>query len=77
MSSGVVNESVYENAVIEVLKKAGWEYLYGPDIERADYRDPTMPDAVRSVVRKLNRDTPDDAINAALSGVNYVNNANF
>ena len=42
MSSGVVNESVYENAVIEVLKKAGWEYLYGPDIERADYRDPTM-----------------------------------
>ena len=72
MSSGVVNESVYENAVIEVLKKAGWEYLYGPDIERADYRDPTMPDAVRSVVRKLNRDTPDDAINAALLKVRDI-----
>ena len=72
MSTGAYSENCYEDAVIETLKKAGWEYLYGPDIERADYRDPTMPDAVRSVVRKLNRDTPDDAINAALLKVRDI-----
>ena len=30
MSTGAYSENCYEDAVIETLKKAGWEYLHGP-----------------------------------------------
>ena len=32
-------ENDYEQALIELFKQMGYEYEYGPDIER-DYREP-------------------------------------
>jgi type I restriction enzyme R subunit len=33
------NEASYENAVISVIQRLGYEHKYGPDIER-DYHNP-------------------------------------
>ncbi len=71
MATGAYNENSYENAVIEVLRSTGWEYMYGPDIER-DYSDPTLPDVFEHQVRQLNKGVPEEAVNDAIRQVRGI-----
>ena len=62
----VYSEADYENSIIELFKNdLGYEYIYGPDIER-DFYVPYYEDVLIDSLYKLNRGLPDDAIQDAL-----------
>lgn len=60
------NEADYENSVIELFRNdLGYEYAYGPDIER-DFYSPLYEEVLLDTLYRLNRGLPDDAIQDAL-----------
>lgn len=63
---GLYTEADYENSVIELLRNdLGYEYAYGPDIER-DFYSPLYEEVLLDSLYRLNRGLPDDAISDAL-----------
>ena len=52
-------ESNVEEAVIEQLQELGYEYQYGPDIER-DYKEPILKDVFYDSLYKINKDITED-----------------
>lgn len=59
-------EADYENSIIELFQNdLGYEYAYGPDIER-DFHSPLYEDVLVESLYRLNRGVPDDAIQEAL-----------
>lgn len=59
-------EANYENSVIELFRNdLGYEYAYGPDIER-DFYSPLYEEVLLDSLNRLNRGLPDDAIQDAL-----------
>ena len=59
-------EADYENSVIELFRNdLGYEYAYGPDIERNFY-SPLYEEVLLDSLYRLNRGLPDDAISDAL-----------
>lgn len=59
-------EADYENSVIELFRNdLGYEYAYGPDIER-DFYSPLYEEVLLDSLYRLNRELPDDAILDAL-----------
>lgn len=59
-------EADYENSVIELFRNdLGYEYAYGPDIER-DFYSPLYEEVLLDSLYRLNRGLPDDAISDAL-----------
>lgn len=59
-------EANYENSVIELFRNdLGYEYAYGPDIER-DFYSPLYEKVLLDSLYRLNRELPDDAIQDAL-----------
>ncbi len=59
-------EANYENSVIELFRNdLGYEYVYGPDIER-DFYNPLYEEVLLDSLYRLNRGLPDDAISDAL-----------
>ena len=63
---GLYTEADYENSVIELFRnELGYEYAYGPDIER-DFYSPLYEEVLLDSLYNLNRDLPDDAIQDAL-----------
>lgn len=66
MSELGYTEASYENSVIELFtNNLGYEYLYGPDIER-DFHSPIYEEILEDSLRRLNRELPSDAIADAL-----------
>ena len=64
--SAIFTEADYENSVIELFRNdLGYEYIYGPDIER-DFYNPLYEDILLDSLNRLNRGLPDDAIQDAL-----------
>lgn len=58
-------EADYENSIIELFQTdLGYEYVYGPDIER-DFYSPLYEDILIESLYRLNRGLPDDAIQEA------------
>lgn len=65
MSSSFI-EADYEKSIIELFQNnLGYEYLYGPDIER-DFYSPLYEDVLIESLYLLNKGLPDDAIQDAL-----------
>ena len=63
---GLYTEADYENSVIELFRNdLGYDYAYGPDIER-DFYSPLYEEVLLDSLYRLNRDLPDDAIQDAL-----------
>ena len=63
---GLYTEADYENSVIELFKNdLGYDYAYGPDIER-DFYSPLYEEVLLDSLYRLNRGLPDDAIQDAL-----------
>ena len=59
-------EADYENSIIELFQNdLGYEYAYGPDIER-DFYSPLYEVVLVESLYRLNRGVPDDAIQEAL-----------
>ena len=58
---GIYTEADYENSVIELFRNdLGYEYAYGPDIER-DFYSPLYVDVLVESLYRLNRGVSDDA----------------
>ena len=63
---GLYTEADYESSVIELFRNdLGYEYAYGPDIER-DFYSPLYEEVLLDSLYRLNRGLPDDAISDAL-----------
>ncbi len=63
---GLYTEADYENSVIELFRNdLGYDYAYGPDIER-DFYSPLYEEILIDSLYRLNRELPDDAIQDAL-----------
>lgn len=63
---GLYTEADYENSVIELFTNdLGYEYVYGPDIDR-DFYSPLYEEILVNSLYRLNRDLPEDAIQDAL-----------
>lgn len=63
---GYNTEADYENAIIELFRNdLGYEYVYGPDVER-DFRSPLYDTVLEESLYRLNKGLPADAINDAL-----------
>ena len=63
---GLYTEADYENSVIELFRNdLGYDYAYGPDIER-DFYCPLYEEVLLGSLYRLNRGLPDDAIQDAL-----------
>lgn len=64
--SGLYTEADYENSVIELFRNdLGYDYVYGPNIER-DFYSPLYEEVLLDSLYRLNRELPDDAIQDAL-----------
>ena len=49
------HESDFEEAVIDCLREIGWDYAFGPDIERGgDYTNPRLDDRLEAALRRIN-----------------------
>lgn len=63
---GLYTEADYENSVIELFRNdLGYDYAYGPDIER-DFYCPLYEEVLLDSLYRLNRGLPDDAIQDAM-----------
>ena len=59
-------EADYENSIIDLFQNdLGYEYIYGPDIER-DFHSPLYDEVLLDSLYHLNSGLPDDAISDAL-----------
>ena len=59
-------EADYENSVIELFRNdLGYEYVYGPDIER-DFHSPLYDAILEDSLYRINKGLPYDAIQDAL-----------
>ena len=55
------NESSYEKSIIELFENLGYNYVYGPDVDRK-LTDPLMEDELRGVLEIINPGLPKAAI---------------
>lgn len=59
-------EADYENSVIELFRsELGYDYIYGPDVER-DFYSPLYDEILEESLRRINKDLSSDAISDAL-----------
>lgn len=69
------NEASYENSIIELFRSdLGYEYYYGPDVER-DYYSPLFESILEESLYRINKDLPSDAIAEALFKLKNFENA--
>lgn len=66
MSKHKFTEDSYEQALIALFRdELGYEYIYGPEIER-DFRQPCYVDALTPAIRRINPTLPQEAIDEAM-----------
>ena len=71
---GLYTEADYENSVIELFRNdLGYDYAYGPDIER-DFYCPLYEEVLIDSLYRLNRGLPDDAIPDAMFKIKKFEN---
>ena len=58
-------EADYENSLIELFQNMGYDYAYGPEVDR-DYKSPLYDDVLDSSLQRLNPKLPAEAISDAL-----------
>jgi type I restriction enzyme R subunit len=76
-----MNENTIENFAIELLRKLGYQYIYGPDIapdtdvllftddQRESYEQVLLLQRLRGAVRRINPSIPADALETALKEI--------
>ena len=69
------NEEAYEKCLIQLFKdNLGWEYIYGPDIDR-DWHSPLYDSVLEDSIRRINPNATPSAINEALQKLRNFENA--
>ena len=63
-----VNENTLEQAIIAELQQKGYEYLYGPDIDR-DYHEVILEDCFRSSMININPDITQEILSEAYKAI--------
>lgn len=63
-----INENTLEQAIIEELRAKGYEYLYGPNIER-DYHEVILVDYFVSAMFKINSGISQEIVDEALKRI--------
>ena len=72
--SSFYNENAYEQCLLELFRDTlGWDYRYGPDVER-DVRSPLYESVLEDSVRRINPKAPTEAIEEALNKVRHFEN---
>ncbi len=78
--SNKINESVFENTILDLLQEMGYEYLDGPTLskggsreERNDYRECILEGRLRDALTSINSSLPADAIDEAVRKVRSFN----
>lgn len=66
-------EADYENSIIELFQNMGYEYVYGPDVER-DYTSPLYDDVLEYSLVKINKGLPSAAIEEAINKLKNFEN---
>ena len=67
-------EANFENSIIDLFQNnLGYDYLYGPNIER-DFYNPLYEEVLLDSLHRLNNGTPDDAIQDALFKIKNFEN---
>ena len=65
-----VNENAYELAIIELFQGMGWDYVYGPDIDR-DFKSPLYDEVLQNSLYQINgKRLPSEAIDNAIKKLN-------
>lgn len=72
MSKNPVDENFYEQTLIELFQQMGYQYEYGPDVER-DYRDPFYAEDLKKGLRRMNPMMSKDVLEEAFRLVTHVN----
>lgn len=72
--SGFYTEANYESSIIELFRNdLGYEYAYGPDVER-NFFSPVYDEILLDSLHRLNKGLPDDAIQEAISKLKNFEN---
>ena len=72
MSTNLYTEDSYEQTLIQLFQKMGYQYECGYDIER-DFRKPYYEEALHKALRKLNPMLNDEILDEAFRKVTHVN----
>lgn len=68
------DENSYEQCLKQLFQdNLGWDYIYGPDVER-DFRDPLYEPVLEESIRRINPDAAPEAIEEALNKVRNFEN---
>ena len=68
------DENAYEQCLIELFRDTlGWDYCYGPDVER-DFRDPLYEPVLEEAIRRINPKSDSHAIAEALNKIRHFEN---
>ncbi len=59
------SEANYEEAVLELFRNMGYQYAYGPNVER-DFQSPLYDEVLLEYIYRLNPALPVEAINEAV-----------
>ena len=70
------SEDEYEQALIELLKGLGFNYKYGPGIER-DYSNPLLDDVLQESLQRINPTLPQSAIEDAIKKLHQIEGASL
>ena len=70
------SEDEFEQALIELLRGLGFNYKYGPDIER-DYSNPLLDDVLHESLRRINPTLPLSAIEDAIKKLHQIEGASL
>lgn len=70
------SEDEFEQALIELLRELGFNYKYGPDIER-DYSNPLLDDVLQASLQRINPTLPRSAIEDAIKKLHQIEGASL
>lgn len=63
-----INENTLEQVIISELRKNGYEYFYGPDINR-DYHEVILGDSFEAAMFKINQGIKADMVEEAYKSI--------
>ena len=72
-----VNENAYECAIIELFQNMGWDYVYGPSVNR-DFKSPLYEEVLQNSLYQINgKRLPQSAIDNAIKKIKDIENGDL
>ena len=73
----LLDENAYEQSIIELFRDTlGWEYRYGPDVER-DFHDPLYEPMLEAAIHRINPHAHPQALSEALNKLRHFENGDL